>query len=399
MFAQVIELRPTPEQEVYFRRCSGTMRFVYNQLVEKVVKNKEKYNRKTLQKFSSILRQNTPWMQEVTARATYEAVDTFHSAMKNFFDSCKGKRKGRKVRPPKFKAKGVKESFRFTSNKHFKVEGRKLKIQGLKTKILMREKLHLQGEVKQVTIKLRAGKWFASFLVECNLPKRVSNTTMREPSVGVDLGLSTFATLSNGSKFLNPRPMKRRLRLLKRRQRQLSHKKKQSNRQAIARLRVAKIHKKVSDYRKEFHHEVVNYLVENFDRVVIEDLAVSNMVKNKRLARSIADVGWSNFRNILTYKCSANETELIIADRYFASSKTCSCCGHKVESLELSTRVFECPLCEHEQDRDLNASINLCYYNTTSLTVRERSKTYILDQGKTFSKAGLLEGVNYENKS
>jgi putative transposase len=261
----------------------------------------------------------------------------------------------------------------------------------------MREKLHLQGEVKQVTIKLRAGKWFASFLVECDLPKREVNAT-REPSVGVDLGLSTFATLSNGSKFPNPRPMKRRLRLLKRRQRQLSHKKKQSNRRAIARLRVSKIHKKVSDYRKEFHHEVVNYLVENFDRVVIEDLAVSNMVKNKRLARSISDVGWSNFRNILTYKCLANEVELVVADRYFASSKTCSCCGHKVESLELSTRVFECSRCEHKQDRDLNASINLCNYEvvTPSLTVRERSKTYILDQSKTFSheKAGLFEGVN-----
>ena len=370
MIAHTIELRLTAQQETYFRQCAGTMRFAYNQLVS-LLRGGERYNRKAFQKACVTLRQSTPWMQEITSRATYEAADNFDRAMRNFFASCKGVRKGRKIKQPDFKKRGINDSFRFSHSSQFKVEQRHLRIAGLNEQVWMRERIRFIGAVKSVTIKQRAGKWFAVFLIDANLEAR-PREGVQEPRIGVDLGLINFAVLSTGERIANPRPLRSKGRLLARRQQQLSRSTKGSNRRAIVRQRVARIHKKVSDMRSAFHHRVANRLVGIADSVVIEDLCVSGMVRNRKLAKSISDAGFAQFRAILTYKCKANGVELVVADRFFPSSKTDHKTGAYLPGLTLSDREVK-----HADgtvtDRDLNAAINLLNYS--SPPIRGRRKT------------------------
>jgi len=386
MLAHVIELRPTRAQENYFLRCAGTSRFVYNELVKLNRSQTVKYNRKAYQKHISTLRQNTPWMQEVSSRAAYEAVDQFHAAMMNFFKSCKGERKGRKAKPPAFKKRHQGKSFRFSHNSQFSVNGRDLRIGGLKETISMRERIRFSGTVKSVTIRQRAGKWFASFLVDADLEARCGDAT-REPSVGVDLGLGDFAVLSTGEKIAAPRHLRSQLRLLRRRQRQVSRKVKGSRRRAVAQGRVSRLHKKITDRRTAFHHGVANLVLGKARRVVIEDLAVSAMTRNRRLALSVADAGWGSFRRILEYKAPAYGVEIVVADRFFPSSKTCSGCGSVKESLTLRERTYRCECCGLSIGRDLNAAINLSSY-TLSPPIRGRRKTDAKAVSKPSAQAG-----------
>jgi putative transposase len=368
---------------------------VFNQLVAKW-KSGEKYSRKDFQKFCSTMRQETEWMRQVSSRATYEAADNFHEAVSNFFRDCK-KAYGRKAKPPRFKKKGVKDSFQFSHSAQFRVNGRSLRIQGLKEQIRMRERIRLTGAVKSVTIKLYAGKWYASFLVETE-DKPKSDLTQK-PSVGIDFGLGKLAVLSNGEVIENPRPLEGGLRLLRNRQRQASRKfvsgrKQQSNRYKRAVARVSKIHKKVADIRSEAQHKFTSDVVKRFSKITIEDLNVSGMQKNRKLARAISDASWSTLRWQLEYKSKWAGVELVVADRFYASSKTCSNCNHKVDKLSLSQRTFSCPCCGLSLDRDLDAAINLDRYDSTTGPIRASRKTDGVELCKTTSVAGLFDAVN-----
>lgn len=409
MRCHVVELRPTEVQASYFTNCAGTMRFTYNSLVARL-KSGEKYDRKAFQKHCSTLRKATPWMQKVSSRATYEAADNFNAAMKNFFTSCKGTRKGQKMSPPSFKKRGKSPSVvRFSHSSQFSIDGRNLKIQGLQEEIRMRENIRFKGQVKSLSIKLKAGKWFASFLVELAETLPAENTKVQEPrteSVGVDFGLTVLATLSTGEEIANPKPLRKKLRLLRRRQRQVSRKfvkgrKEQSHRYKIASLMVGRLHKKVADQRSASQHAFTSSLVKRFDRIVIEDLAVKNMMRNRKLSRAISDAGWATLRWQITYKAKASGCKLVIADRFFASSKTCFHCKTKLETLPLKTRVFVCPSCSYTANRDLNASRNLnTYEEDLSPPIMGRQKTCALDLGKSSSKdgAGLTDGANTKTK-
>ena len=378
------------------------MRFVYNALVAKW-KAGEKYSRKEFQKFCVNLRQRTPWMQLVGSRATYEAADSFHAAATNFFKACK---KGGKLqkKPPTFKKKGTRDSFRLSHSTQFSVQDRSLRVQGLPEEIRMREFIRFTGTIKSVSIKQHAGKWFASFCVQLAEEQPAKSLPAREPSVGVDFGLKVLAALSTGELIENPKPLRRSLKLLKRRQRQVSRKHvrgaKQSHRRQIVNQRVSRIHKKVADQRSAAQHALTSSLVKRFDRIVIEDLAVSNMAKNRKLSRAVMDAGWASLRWQLTYKCEAAGVQLVVADRFFASSQTCSGCGHGLAvNLTLKQRAFNCPSCELSLDRDVNAARNLAAHQPkTILTPPNRGsrKTCALDLRKTFpqGEAGLLEGAN-----
>lgn len=395
--AHKIELRPTEAQARYLARCAGTMRFVYNQLVAKA--KSEKYNRKAFQKFCSTLRKETPWMNEVACRATYEAADNFHKSISNFFKSCQGKNSGRKFKFPAFKKKSGKQSFQFSHTEQFSVKGLKLRIQGLKKQhIWMRECIRFHGTVKAVTIKFHGGKWFAIFAVE--LPEIVQppQGATRESRVGVDFGLKSFAVLSNGETVANPRPLRRKLGLLRRRQKQLSRKLAGSGRRAVAKARVARIHRKVVDQRSAFQHSFVNSLVTRFDEIVIEDLNVEGMRKNRKLAMAINDVGWSAVRGILNYKCETSGVKLVVADRFFPSSKTCSYCGSVKQKLELKERTYNCEVCGFSSDRDFNAAINLVNHQP-SPPIMGRRKTDVegLSKSSEQSGAGLFDCVNNVN--
>lgn len=403
--ASKIELRPTATQVKYLRRCAGTMRFVYNFLVAKW-KAGEKYNRKQYQKACSLLRQSTPWMQMVTCRATYEAADNFDQAVQNFFRSrSRDASVHRRWNVPCFKRKGRSDSFHLCHSEQFSVQGRNLRIPCLPKNIRMRENIRLAGTVKAVTIKLQAGKWFAIFLVETEAPSAQSAT--REPSVGVDFGLKSLAVLSTGETVENPQPLRRKIRLLRRRQRQVSKKfirgnKRQSHRCQIAQRRVARLHKKVSDQRGAALHRFTSSLVKRFDRIVIEDLNVNGMAKNRRLSRAIADASWATLRCQLEYKSRSAGVELVVADRFFASSKTCSGCGHKVERLSLAQRTFICPVCAMSMNRDLNAAINLNRHQPSITTppIRGSRKTRTIELRKSTPSGvvGSLDGANINLK-
>src|SRR3990167_5325731 len=397
LLAHKIELRTTATQGEYLRRCCGTGRFVFNQLVAKW-KSGEKYNRKAFQKFCSTLRQATPWMQQVSSRAVYEAADDFHAAASNFFRTCKNKT-GMKWKPPKFKKRGRNDSCRFSHATQFAVNERSLRVAGLKEQILMRERIRFNGKVKSVTIKPHCGKWYASFLVETEEKPRSDST--QKPSVGIDFGISKLAVLSTGEVIENPKPLKCSLRKLKRIQRQVSRRyvagaKRQSHRHDKAARSVARIHKKVSDRRGAAQHEFTSDVVKRFSRITIEDLNVSGLLKNRKLSRAISDASWTSLRSQLEYKSEIAGVVLVVADRFFASSKTCSDCGHKVEKLRLSQRTFSCPCCGLSLDRDLNAAINLDRYKATTPPITGSRKTDGLDLCKTTDShvAGSLEAVN-----
>jgi len=296
------------------------------------------------------------WYSEISYHISQNAVQDLNNAFSHFFRRV---RLGKNPGFPKFKAKDIRESFSLRSPTRFGVFGRSLRIEKLKTRIDMRQPIRLQGKLKQVTISKRAGKYFASFLIDTE--DYIQDYPNRQESVGVDLGIKTLATLSTGETFPNSRPLQKNLRKLKKLQRNLARKKKDSNRYARAKLKIQKLHFLIARQRAAIAHQLSNYLTKTFDRIVIEDLNVKGMMKNRKLSRAISDVGFGMLRHFIEYKAKLRKCIVVIADRFFPSSKTCSKCGAKKENLTLAERIFSCD-CGLVIDRDLNAAITLNKY-------------------------------------
>ena len=200
------------------------------------------------------------------------------------------------------------------------------------------------------------GRWYVTFAADISAAPPLPTTGR---AVGVDLGVASFAALSDGQQIANPRHLERKARSLARYQRRLARCRKGSANRAKAAARVAAAHRKVGDARRDFLHRVTTGLVRDYDMIVVEDLNVAGMVRNHRLARAISDCGWSEFRRQLTYKCQRHGRQLVVTGRWYPSSKTCSACGHLLAALSLSTRHWTCPSCGARHDRDLNAAKNI----------------------------------------
>jgi putative transposase len=257
---------------------------------------------------------------------------------------------------PKFKKKGQKDNFYLEGA--IQTKGNKIKVP--KFGWLKCSETLPQCEIKNCVISRTADEWFISFKV----PFTPVLTEKKQQSVGVDLGIKTLATLSTGVVFENKRPYKAAKRKLKIAQRLMSKKfvkgaKNQSNNYKKAALKVAKIHQKVANIRKDTLHKLTSYLCKNHAEIVIEDLNVSGMSKNKKLSSAILDGGFFEFRRQCQYKSDWYGATLTVVDRFFPSSKTCSSCSEVKATLKLSERVFKCNACGYEADRDLNASYNL----------------------------------------
>ena len=222
----------------------------------------------------------------------------------------------------------------------------------------------IDAEIKSVTISRKGGKWFVSCLVESDT-KMLPQT---DKKVGIDLGIKTLATCSDGIKYENPKALKFNLRKLKRKQRQLSRKKKGSQNYKKSKLKLSKLHDRISNIRKDSLHKATTSIIQRNNVIVLENLKISNMLKNHCLAQAISDMSANEFRRQLEYKARWYGREIIIADTFFPSSKTCSCCGWKNDNLTLKDRVFKCEICKNEIDRDLNASKNLLKLSTVSST-------------------------------
>jgi putative transposase len=373
--AHKIELRPTPEQEQFLFQSVGARRFTYNALLAHFKQDGVKWNKKAANDKLNDLKSEHAWMQDVSARTSRNVIDDLDNAFKKFFKNVKA---GKKPGFPKFKKKGISDSFSIREQQKFDVNGRMLRIEKLKTRIKIRQRLRLNGKAKQCTVSFSGCRWFASILVECaESPWNPIGTNTRKSSVGVDIGIKSLAVLSDGTEIPANQPLKRQLKKLATLQKRFARQKKDSNRRSITKRKIARLHFFITEKRKAVLHGLTDYLTRNYDRIVIEDLNVSGMIKNRKLSRAIRDVGFGEFRRQLEYKSFFRGCELVIADRFFPSSKMCSGCG-VIHDMPLGNREMNCD-CGTVLDRDHNAAINLMNYVPTrssgTKSTQEFSKT------------------------
>ncbi len=364
ILAHKIALDPNNAQATHFARAAGTARFAYNWALDewqrqyaahKEDPSRPKPSQMALRRqLNAIKRDQYPWMLEVTKNAPQMAIIQLGQAFQNFFAG--------RARYPQRRKKGVHDRFTLT-NDQFSVEGSRIRIPNLGL-VRMRESLRFTGKIMSATVSRVADRWFVSLTVEARDPP--ARPAENQGAVGVDLGLSALATLSTGEVVTGPKPHTALLGRLRRLSRSLSRKRKGSNNRNKARARLARLHARIGNIRGDALHKLTSDLARRFHTVGIEDLNVRGMMANRHLARSIADMSFFEFRRQLEYKATWRGGEVVVAGRWFASSKTCSHCGYKLEALPLSTRCWACPACGQGHDRDVNAAINLRDYAVSS---------------------------------
>jgi putative transposase len=296
------------------------------------------------------------WLTEVSAVVLQQALADLNAAYRNYFASLTGKRKGPKVRPPRFRSrKDTRQAVRFTRNALFSITpGGKLRLPKVGD-VPVRWSRPLPSLPSSVTvIKDSAGRYFASFVVEVG-PRPWPVT---EAAIGIDLGLNHFAVLSDGRKIVSPRFLRRAERKLRRRQRDLSRKEKGSRNREKARVKVAGAHARVADARRDFCHQLSTALIRDNQAVAVEDLAVAGLART-RLAKSVHDAGWSAFVAMLEYKARLYGRAFHRIGRFEPTSQTCSACGVKDGPKPLHVREWQCPACGARLDRDVNAAVNV----------------------------------------
>lgn len=296
------------------------------------------------------LKVDHPWLKDADSQVIQQALMDLDKAYKNFFEG--------RADYPRFKRKHGKQSVRYPQR--FKVEGEQVYLPkvGWVKAVLHRK---IEGQMKNATVsKTKTGKFFVS--IQCEVEH--TQPEQKLAKVGIDLGLTTFATFSTGGKVEKPKHFYASERRLKIRQRRLSRKVKGSNSRGKARFAVAAIHEKIANQRKDFHHKLSRTIVNTFGVIAFESLNVAGMMKNHNLAKAIADAGWNQFVNFVEYKAGWDGREVLRVDRFFPSSKLCSDCGAKHKSLTLNIRQWVCTECGVIHDRDENAAINILNEST-----------------------------------
>ena|SRR5579883_2426064 len=358
LIAHRIALDPNNAQATYLARACGVARFAYNWALAEWKRQYEaakanpalpKPSQQSLRRqLNAIKREQFPWMLEVTKNAPQMAIIQLGQAFQNFFAG--------RARHPQFRKKGVHDRFTLT-NDQFSIDGCRIRIPHLGW-VRMREPLRFAGKLMSATVSRVADRWFVSITVDTpdssHLPQAEN-----QGAVGVDLGVSALATLSTGEIIPGPKAHTALLARLKRLSSSLSRKQKGSTNRKKARARLAKLHARIANIRSDAVHKLTTNLTRRFHTIGIEDLNVRGMARNRHLARSIMDMGFFEFRRQLEYKAAMRGGQVVVADRFFASSKTCSACGHKLDDLPLSVRQWTCPDCGSIHDRDVNAAINL----------------------------------------
>lgn len=358
--AHKIRLNPNNVQSNYFARASGVSRFTYNWgLAEwkRRYEAGETVNEGMLRKeLNAIKREEYPWMLEVTKCAPQLALkNDLNSAFRNFFAGS--------ADFPQFKKKGVDDSFTL-SNDQFKVSGKKVQVPHI-GKVRLAEKLRFDGRIIDATISRRADKWYIAIRVEMIIDLPVTDENQ---AVGVDLGVSTLAALSDGTKVTGTKASRKYEAKLRRLNQELSRrvgaKKGESKSKNFKKTKrkIARLYAKMANIRADDSHKLTTMLTQKYTLIGIEDLNVKGMLSNHKLARSVADMSFFEFRRQLTYKAQTTQSRVVVADRWFASSKTCSECGSVKDKLELSERTYHCEFCGFVCDRDVNAALNLRNY-------------------------------------
>jgi putative transposase len=354
--AHKIRLNPTTEQIQWLLQACGIARFCYNWGLAEWQRQYEEDEKPTAYKLkkqlNGIKRQEFPWMYDVTKCAVDTGFRNLDAAFKNFFRRCKNgeAKKGY----PRFKSKRrSRKSFRMDGGR-VKLDGHWLKLEKLGEPINMAETLRLDGEIKSVTISEGAGHWYAAVNVEVELPEHEHP----QESVGIDVGIKTLAVLSDGREFENQKLLRSELRKLKRLNRELTRRQKGSGRWSRTKQRLAKLHRRIANRRLDYQHKMTTEIAQAYQIIGVEDLNVAGILRNHRLALSIADAGFGEIKRQLAYKSEWYGGALVEVDRFFPSSKLCRFCGHINDDLTLADRTWTCD-CGAVLDRDQNAALNI----------------------------------------
>ncbi|ODS13711.1 RNA-guided endonuclease TnpB family protein [Pseudoalteromonas tetraodonis] len=356
--ATKVRIYPTQEQAEFLIAQFGAVRFAYNKSLHLKSHMYRKHGvilnpKKDIKPLLAVAKKSRKyhWLKQYDSIALQQSVINLHQAFDNFFN-------------PKLKAKYPQFKRRHSKQSSYHCVGVKVLDGAIKLPKMkpVEANIHREiiGEVKSITLSLsNTGKFYASILADDGAEVPSPIHTVRKVT-GVDLGLSHFAIESNGKKTANPRFVKRAEKNLRRKQRQLSRKEKGSANRAKARLLVAKCHEKVVNARADFQHKLSRTLVDENQAVIVETLKSANMMKTRKLAKHIADASWHSFVVKLEYKAKEQGKHLVKLDQWYASSKTCHCCGHKMEEMPLSVRKWDCPSCGVKDiDRDFNAALNI----------------------------------------
>ena len=348
---------PNKTQQVLLQKSFGCARFVYNHFlakrIEKYKQDKSNMSYNQCSKELTILKQELEWLKEPDKDALQKALKDLDVAYKNFF-----------LRPeagfPKFKSKRDRNKSYRTSctNGNIKFLGTKIQLPKL-GKVRIRDKrMQIEGKILNATISQNPdGKYYVSICCT-DVPSVILKHA--NYSVGIDLGLKEFAITSDGIKYANHKYLAKSLKRLKFLQKSLSRKTKGSSNRNKARIKVARMHQKIANQRRDFLQKLSTEIIRFNDLVCLEDLQVKNMVRNHKLAQAISDVSWSEFIRMLRYKAEWYGRKIVRIDKFFPSSQVCHCCGHKnSETKDLSVREWTCPQCGAVHDRDVNAAINI----------------------------------------
>lgn len=349
-----VRIYPTDEQSITLAKHFGCTRWLWNHCLS-VMTETYKTTGKGISAFNMkkqipLLKAEHEWLKECYSQCLQQSVLNLSQAFQNFFEG--------RAKYPNFKSKHHRQSVQFPQNVKVLSDSAAIKFPGFLGTVVAKIHRPIEGQLKTVTVsKMPDGKYFASLLVEDGIEKPESSSEGK--AVGIDLGLTDFAITSDGSKFANPRHLKKHERNLKRKQCKLSRKKKGGQNRNKARIKVAKVHAKIARVRENFHHKLSRKMVNENQVIVVEDLAVKNMVKNHSLAKAISDVGWGQFCTMLKYKAEFDGKVYLEIGRFFPSSHLCSNTLLPLEKMDLSVRSFVCPYCQERHDRDINAAINI----------------------------------------